>query len=202
MRLMSFVLALLGLSPALVSAAPITTHSTSSGYGWADGQTRSFSLSWDGQEAVFAVDGIGTATYGSVQDCCLDLIERVGEIRPGGYFELSRIVINSIPLSTTIQDTLDLAMLRQTAFHNVGLLTGDLTLRWPSPGGPPPGDDPYGNHYASMMVRGVPSTDLGFGALSSGLADDDSSSVPEPASALLVGLGLLGAAGLARRRRR
>jgi hypothetical protein len=205
MRLMPGVLAaFLHLLPTPASAAPFTTQSSSGGYGWADGQTRSFALTWDGREAVFAVDGIGSTSYASLQVCCLDLLERAGEIRPGGYFELTRIVINSIPLSTTIEDTLDLAMLRQTALYNVGRLTGDLTLRWASPTGPPPGENPYGNHvYASMMVLGVPSADLGLDAMSSSVADDDAStSVPEPATALLVGLGLLGAARLARRRLR
>lgn len=49
-----------------------------------------------------------------------------------------------------------------------------------------------------MMVRGEPS----YGALTSTAVTGPPPQVPEPTTALLVGLGLLGAASLARRRLR
>ncbi len=177
----SLVMLLTAQSPAV--AAPFGVPSTDS-YLWDNGEAKDFTLSWDGTLGTFEVEDIGTAYYGSLQDCCTDTFDRVRYVYPGAMLTFTDLSINTMPVNTVFEDNLDLTLLSQGALDNLFLLTGQVTLHW---------DDPF----ARMPV-------LHFAAVPENYMDPqgETSPVPEPASLFLVGSALFSGSIWARRRQR
>lgn len=183
MRLFVYPLTCLLAIVAPVAASPIDPPSADS-YVWNNGDAKAFELSWDGTQALFNVQDLGTASYDSVAACCTDTFDRVRMLYPGATLTFSNLAINTMPVDTVFVDNLNLTLLKQGALDNLGFLTGSVTLQW---------DDPF----ARMPV-------MSFYALPEGGIDAnaEATEVPEPATLLLVGSGLLGAATFGRRKRR
>jgi hypothetical protein len=179
MRLRVLALAIV-LLPALagsrVSADPIHPPSVEA-FGWADGESRRFDLSWNGTLATFSVDRVGSSTYTSPVDCCSDVFDRVRELNPGSSLLFSGLEFNTIPINTTFVDNLNFDLLR-AQLDNLVSLTGYVTLDLPAD-----------------LRRARPT--LAFAASQ---FDEPSDAIPEPSLLLLVGCGLLAAGRAARKR--
>lgn len=176
---------LAGRAPADTILPPVTDAN-----GWADGEARKFSLTWNGQASTFTVDKVGTSTYRTLDQCCSDMFSRVLEINPGASLLFTQLALNTMPINTTFVDGLNLDLLRsETA--NIASLTGLITLQLPPD-----------------ARRGKAVFD--FAPLSAPLAEDEDpmvvasvappEQVPEPATLMLMGMGLLGVARMARKR--
>lgn len=176
MRVTALVLTLAaclaGSAPA-VSAGPITFESPTDTLGWGDDVPRAFSLSKLDGTYTLSVEGLGTTHYPSLTECCEDVFGRVLQLYPGGSLHFSRLVINTLPVSTEFWDDLNLTFLQRAGLDNLGTLTGLVTL-----------DAPTGprllSFSAPMFVERV----------------------PEPAAVALVAGGLLVLRRHLRRRRR
>jgi hypothetical protein len=186
LRLLTFLVLLASVAP--VAAAPLSVPISDS-YTWANGDSKSFELSWDGAQTFFTVQDLGTAIYDSLGGCCTDTFDRVRELYPGGSLTFTNLALNTLPVNTVFVDNLDLSLFRQGALDNLGVLTGTVTLEW---------DDPF----ARMAVLSfVARPEGGLTALAEA-QEEVVATVPEPATLLLVGGTLLGGSWLERRRRR
>lgn len=184
------VASLLGVvNPA--SAGPVGTP-TSESYAWANGESKAFELTWNGTQATFAVEGLGTAVYDSLLSCCTDTFDRVREVHPTASLTFSDLAINTLPVNTVLLDDLNLSLFRQGALDNLGMLTGRVTLQW---------DDPFARMALMSFDGGNP---YGIDVPVESFAIQESipeAAVPEPATLILLGSGLVGVSSLARRRR-
>jgi hypothetical protein len=190
MRLTAFVLTVvvsLASASGTASAAPITLDPPTTGsYGWADNESRAFSLARVGSTYTLSVQGVGSSEYSSMTECCTDVFGRVLELFPGGTLHFTRLSLNTMPVQTEFWDDLNLTVLQRAGLDNLGTLTGLVTL-----------DVPDG------QVRG-PRTLAFTGDFSEPLMAPmalPTRSVPEPSTMVLVGAGLLGLGRLLRRRR-
>ena len=92
-------------------------------FGWADGEARRFSLSWNGTQAAFSVDQVGSSTYTSLETCCDDVFSRIRDLNPGGSLLFNGLALNTMPISTSFVDGLNLALLKSQT-HNIATLDG------------------------------------------------------------------------------
>jgi hypothetical protein len=184
--LASCAVALLALAAPLW-AAPIEPPSVDS-FIWNNGESKGFSLTWDGDQAVFTLDGVGTGVYESLADCCTDTFDRVRELHPGATLTFTDLAINTLPVNTVFVDNLNLSLLKTGALDNLGLLTGLVTLEW---------DDPFTRMPLMSFSVLIPDETVAFGE-----NDEPVTAVPEPATLFLLGSGLLAVSFVARNRAR
>jgi hypothetical protein len=189
MRVLPILCAVVLLSlSAPVWAAPIEPPSADS-YVWNNGESKAFSLTWDGSQAVFALDGVGTGTYETLAECCTDTLDRVRELHPGATLTFTDLAINTLPVNTIFVDNLNLSLLKTGALDNLGLLTGLVTLEW---------DDPFARMPLMSFSVFVPDDTVALGETD----QPQITAVPEPTTLMLLGWGLLGATLAARHRAR
>lgn len=166
-----------------VTATPIQVPVVTDTYDWQFGDTRAFSLTWNGVFATFAVQGVGTSTYGSLDACCTDLFDRVKQVYPGATLQFSGLAINTYPVDMVVYDNLDLTLLKQAGMDNLATLTGFATLL-------------NGQRPANM-----PQLFFDGGYVNTGDTSVAQTTVPEPATLALVGAGLLGTSWGLRRKK-
>ena len=156
------------------------------GSAWGDGEGRNFELLWNGSQAVFSVDNVGTSVYTSLDDCCSDVFQRVRDLNKGSSLTFSNLVLNwGYKINTVFTDDLDFSLLKANGFDNLVSLTGIVTLNL----SPDSGRQPFLN-FDGSPVDEMPMSANGF------------RSVPEPGLLLLIGSGLVGVSTMARRRLR
>jgi hypothetical protein len=191
------VLALMGGRAAADSIQPPVTDA----YGWADGEARKFSLTWNGKASTFSVEKAGSATYRTMDQCCTDMFSRIHAINPGSTLLFTRLALNTMPINTTFVDGLNLDLLRsETA--NIFSLTGYITLQLPPDlrRGKPVFD--FTPVFTSGPMMALRSADVEpVLSLPAVAASEPPAAVPEPATLLLIGTGLLGIARIAQKRR-
>lgn len=158
-------------------------------FGWADGEARRFSLTWNGTQAAFSVDQVGSSTYGSLETCCDDVFSRIRDLNPGGSLLFNGLALNTMPISTSFVDGLNLELLKSQT-HNIATLTGYVTLQLPP-------DLRRGRAVLDFTPLAAPGPDMLFARPGSASRIAD---VPEPATLLLIGTGLVGLARLVRKR--
>jgi hypothetical protein len=164
------------------AATPIQVPVVTDTYDWQFGETRAFSLTWNGVFATFTVQGVGTASYLSLDACCTDLFDRVKQVYPGATLQFSNLAINTYPVDMIVYDNLDLTLLKQAGMDNLATLTGFATLQTGQP------------------LRTMPQLVFNGGYVDTTNALSPTA-VPEPATLALIGAGLLGTSWGLRRRR-
>lgn len=189
MRLTAFVLtvvASLTSASGTASAAPIALDPPTTGaYGWADNESRAFSLAKVGSLYTLSVQGVGSSQYFSLTECCTDVFGRVLELFPGGTLHFTRLSINTMPVQTEFWDDLNLTVLQRAGLDNLGTLDGLVTLDVPDGQSRGPKTLAFSGDYSASLIQPM--------ALPVG-------NVPEPTALLMVGAGLLGLGRLLRRR--
>ncbi len=138
-------------------------------YGWTDNEARTFSLTKAGSFYTLSVEGVGSARYSDLDQCCTDVFGRVLSLYPGSTLHFTRLALNTLSIQTEFWDDLNLSLLRRAGLDNLGTLTGLVTLDVPD------------------VVASGPKT-LTFAA---GM-EQMRVAVPEPATWLLLGAGLVG----------
>lgn len=183
MRSLPFLLLVAWVAHGVTAgAAPLDVPSVDS-YVWDNGETKDFSLSWDGSLATFDVQDVGTAQYTSLGACCTDTFDRVRVVYPGATLLFTGLSINTMPVNTVFVDNLDLTLLSHGALDNLYLLTGQVTLQW---------DEPLAR-MPMLRFAATPETSLN--------GDAETTPVPEPATLLLLGGGFACGSVWAKRRR-
>lgn len=174
------------------SMADSITPPTTDAYGWADGEARKFSLTWNGRTANFSVDKVGTSSYSTLDQCCADMFSRIVEINPGGSLLFTGLRLNTMPVDTTFVDGLNLELLRGES-ANIASLTGMITLQLPPDArrGKPVFD-------FSPLETASPLIAQAMSAPTREMVP--STPVPEPATLLLMGSGLLAVARFAQKK--
>ncbi|MGE3844750.1 MAG: PEP-CTERM sorting domain-containing protein [Vicinamibacterales bacterium] len=183
MRSLPCLLLVAALAHGVTAAAAPLDIPTVDSYVWGNGETKDFSLSWDGALATFDVQDVGTAQYASLSDCCTDTFDRVRIVYPGATLLFTDLSINTMPVNTVFVDNLDLDLLSHGALDNLYLLTGQVTMQW---------DEPLAR-MPMLRFTATPESSLN--------GDTDTAPVPEPATLLLVGSGFASGSIWARRRR-
>jgi len=189
MRLTAFVLtvaASLASVSGTASAAPITLDPPTTGaYGWADNESRAFSLARAGSLYTLSVQGVGSSEYSSLTECCTDVFGRVLDLFPGGTLHFTRLSLNTMPVQTEFWDDLNLTVLQRAGLDNLGTLTGLVTLDVPDGLARGPKTLAFSGGFSEPLIQPMGWTTV---------------SVPEPSTMVLVGVGLLGLGRLLRRR--
>lgn len=166
------------------TATPIQVPVVTDTYDWQFGDTRAFSLTWNGVFATFAVQEVGTATYASLDACCTDLFDRVKQVYPGATLQFSGLAINTYPVDMIVYDNLDLTLLKQAGMDNLATLTGFATL------------------LNGQPSRTMPQLFFDGGYVDTGNAEIAPTAIPEPATVALIGAGLLGTSWGLRKRKK
>lgn len=188
MRLTAIVLTAivsLPLAASPVSASPLGIDPpTTSTFGWADNESRAFTLAKVGSSFTLSVAGVGTSQYGSLDQCCTDVFSRVLDLFPlGSTLHFTRLALNTMPVQTEFWDDLNLTELKRAGLDNLGTLTGLVTL-----------DVPDGVARTARFTGDGPLEPM------MEIMSAPTEQIPEPSTLLLVGGGLLGLARVLRRR--
>jgi hypothetical protein len=176
---------LAGRATADVIQPPVTDA-----YGWADGEARTFSLTWNGQTSTFSVDKVGSATYHTLEQCCTDMVNRITEINPGSSLLFSGLVLNSRPIGLSFLDGINFDLLRAES-PSFSSLDGYVTLEL-SPA----------SRVSKPVFDFSPLVGVSMeGEGSSPGSEGSVPAVPEPASLVLMGTGLIAVGKLMHRRK-
>jgi hypothetical protein len=190
-RHLAFAACLVAALSGRAMADTITPPATDA-YGWADGESRKFSLTWNGRAANFSVDKVGTSSYRTLDQCCTDMFSRIMDINPGSSLLFTGLRLNTMPINTTFVDGLNLDLLRGES-ANIASLTGMITLQLPP-------DARRGKPVFDFSPLEQPSPVLAQSLLRQESAQLPPEPVPEPATLLLMGSGLLAVARFAQKK--